>query len=372
VTYTNTGQVPYSGIRVAFAGTDFTDDVVTNGDRTASSGRLTTSSQGTVWTGDIPVGGTVTVTGSATVHNPDTGNLQIITKMSTTAPGSNCPAGATDPRCTISIPVLVPGLDITTVADTSAAQPGQNVGYTVTLAANATAGLAELTNVSPDLIITDLDLPDLNGLDLIQYVRRHEDGQHIPVIVVSASTGGFQSAKALEAHESATMERCYFSFADMLKFNDLGYFPYTPSTPMLHGLQCSLDLLFAEGLPQVFARHHRLAEGIRRGVEALGLSMCAVSPQWYSDTVTAIRTPEGVDAAEVCRIGYHRYRTSFGAGLAKVAGKVFRIGHLGDLNEVMCLAALASAEMSLADAGAKVELINQNTTTENDYCKGNC
>jgi alanine-glyoxylate transaminase/serine-glyoxylate transaminase/serine-pyruvate transaminase len=152
------------------------------------------------------------------------------------------------------------------------------------------------------------------------------------------------------------MERCYFSFADMLKSNDLGYFPYTPSAPMLHGLRCSLDLLFAEGLPQVFARHHRLAEGVRRGVEALGLSLCAVSPQWYSDTVTAIRTPEGVDAAEVCRIGFHRYRTSFGAGLSKVAGKVFRIGHLGDLNDVMCLAALASAEMSLTDAGAKVEL----------------
>ncbi|MGH3694853.1 MAG: pyridoxal-phosphate-dependent aminotransferase family protein [Pseudonocardiaceae bacterium] len=164
------------------------------------------------------------------------------------------------------------------------------------------------------------------------------------------------SAKALDAHRSATMERSYFSFADMIKSNDLGYFPYTPPTPMLHGLRCSLDLLFDEGLPQVFARHHRLAEGVRRGVDALGLSLCALAPRWYSDTVTAIRTPEGVDAAEVCRIGYYRYRTAFGAGLSKVAGQVFRIGHLGDLNEVMCLAALASAEMSLADAGAKVEL----------------
>ncbi|MEO7196106.1 MAG: aminotransferase class V-fold PLP-dependent enzyme [Pseudonocardiaceae bacterium] len=164
------------------------------------------------------------------------------------------------------------------------------------------------------------------------------------------------SAKALEAHQSSTMPRCYFSFEDMTKTNDLGYFPYTPPTPMLHGLRCSLDLLFAEGLAQVFQRHHRLAEGIRRGVGALGLSLCALEPRWYSDTVTAIRTPEGVDSAEVCRIGFHRYRTSFGGGLSKVAGVVFRIGHLGDLNEVMCLAALASAEMSLADAGAKVEL----------------
>ncbi|MGH3684970.1 MAG: pyridoxal-phosphate-dependent aminotransferase family protein [Pseudonocardiaceae bacterium] len=164
------------------------------------------------------------------------------------------------------------------------------------------------------------------------------------------------SAKALAAHRSSTMERCYFSFEDMLTHNDGGYFPYTPSIPMLYGLRCALDLLFDEGLPQVFARHHRLAEGVRRGVDALGLPLCALDPQWYSDTVTAIRTPEGVDSAEVCRIGLRRYRTSFGGGLSKVAGKVFRIGHLGDLNEVMCLAALASAEMSLADAGAKVEL----------------
>ncbi|MGH3852177.1 MAG: pyridoxal-phosphate-dependent aminotransferase family protein [Pseudonocardiaceae bacterium] len=164
------------------------------------------------------------------------------------------------------------------------------------------------------------------------------------------------SAKALEAHKSSTMPRCYFSFEDMITTNDLGYFPYTPPTPMLHGLRCSLDLLFAEGLARVFQRHHRLAEGIRRGVGALGLSLCALEPRWYSDTVTAVRTPEGVDSAEVCRIGFHRYRTSFGGGLSKVAGVVFRLGHLGDLNEVMCLGALASAEMSLADAGAKVEL----------------
>lgn len=164
------------------------------------------------------------------------------------------------------------------------------------------------------------------------------------------------SAKALAAAKSSTMERYYFSFEDMLKTNDGGYFPYTPPIQLLHGLRASLGLLLAEGLPQVYARHHRLAEGVRRGIDALGLSLCAVSPVWYSDTVSAVRVPAGVDAAEVCRIGYRRYRTSFGAGLARLAGKVFRIGHLGDLNEVMCLAALASAEMSLADAGGKVEL----------------
>ncbi|MGB8961446.1 MAG: hypothetical protein WCC38_05760, partial [Pseudonocardiaceae bacterium] len=98
-------------------------------------------------------------------------------------------------------------------------------------------------------------------------------------------------------------------------------------------------------------------------------SLCALDPKWYSDTVSAIRTPEGIDSAEVCRIAYHRYRTSFGGGLSKVAGKVFRIGHIGDLNEVACLAALASAEMSLADAGAKIEL-GAGVAAAQDYYRG--
>ena len=151
------------------------------------------------------------------------------------------------------------------------------------------------------------------------------------------------------------MERCYFSFADMVSTNDLGYFPYTPPTPLLRGLRASLDLLFEEGLDNVYARHHRLAEGVRLGAAALSLDLCAAEPRWESDTVSAITVPAGVDSAEVVRIAYTRYRTSFGVGLSRLAGKVFRIGHLGDCNELMCLAALASAEMSLAGAGAKVE-----------------
>jgi alanine-glyoxylate transaminase/serine-glyoxylate transaminase/serine-pyruvate transaminase len=163
------------------------------------------------------------------------------------------------------------------------------------------------------------------------------------------------SRKALEASWSATLPRSYFSFADQIKANDAGYFPYTPPTQLLHGLRAAMDLLFAEGLPNVFARHHRLAEGVRQAVAALGLSLCATHPVWYSDTVSAVRVPAGVDAAEVVRIGYERYRTSFGGGLSRVAGEVFRIGHLGDLNEVSCLAALAGAELALADAGAEIE-----------------
>lgn len=167
------------------------------------------------------------------------------------------------------------------------------------------------------------------------------------------------SQKALDAHAAlgdGGMERAYFSFADMVMHNDGGYFPATPPTPLLHGMRAALDLLFAEGLPQVYARHHRLAEGVRRGVAALGLDLCALDPALVSDTVTAIRVPDGIDSGDVVRIAYDRYRTSFGGGLSKVAGIVFRIGHLGDCNEVMCLSALAAAEISLHDAGAKVEL----------------
>ncbi len=164
------------------------------------------------------------------------------------------------------------------------------------------------------------------------------------------------SEKALEARKTARLPRAYFHWDDMLKTNATGHFTYTPPTQLFHGLRAALDLIFAEGLEAVFARHRRLATGVRRGVHAWGMTLCARDESLWSDTVSAIVVPEGVDANQVIRIGYDRYRTSFGSGLARLSGRVFRIGHLGDLNEVMCLAALASAEMALADAGARIEL----------------
>jgi alanine-glyoxylate transaminase/serine-glyoxylate transaminase/serine-pyruvate transaminase len=163
------------------------------------------------------------------------------------------------------------------------------------------------------------------------------------------------SEKAMAASAGARLPRGYFRFEDMLKANAAGTFPYTPPTQLLHGMRKALDRIFAEGLDTVIARHRRLAEGVRQGVLAWGLDLVAEHPSLWSDTVTAIRTPAGIDARDVIRHGYERYNTSFGAGLGPLAGKVFRIGHLGDLNEVMCLAALASAEMSLLDAGARIE-----------------
>jgi alanine-glyoxylate transaminase/serine-glyoxylate transaminase/serine-pyruvate transaminase len=151
------------------------------------------------------------------------------------------------------------------------------------------------------------------------------------------------------------MPRADFRFDDMLRMNAEGYFPYTPPTPLMHGMRAALDRLFAEGLDAVIERHARLAEGVRQGVLAWGLDLVAEHRSLWSNTVTAIRTPRDVDARDVISLAYANYNTSFGAGLGPLAGKVFRIGHLGDLNEVSCLAALGAAEMALADAGVALE-----------------
>src|SRR5438034_9819157 len=163
------------------------------------------------------------------------------------------------------------------------------------------------------------------------------------------------SPKALAARDQAKCPRVFFDFGDMLKANATGYFPYTPSLPLLYGLRESLAILSEEGLENVFARHHRLAEGVRAAVRAWGLKLCAKAPKWHSDTVSAIMVPEGFSGADVIDVAYRRYNLALGAGLARVAGKLFRIGHLGDLNELMLLGAIAGAEMAMRDVGIKVE-----------------
>jgi alanine-glyoxylate transaminase / serine-glyoxylate transaminase / serine-pyruvate transaminase len=162
------------------------------------------------------------------------------------------------------------------------------------------------------------------------------------------------SQKALGMYEQAKLPRVFFDFGDMRKANATGYFPYTPSLPMLYGLRESLQILLEEGLENVFARHHRLAEGTRQAVKAWGLELCARSPEWNSDTVSAILVPPGFNGAEVIDIAYRRYNLALGAGLARMAGKLFRIGHLGDLNELMLVGAIGGAEMAMRDVGIKV------------------
>ena len=163
------------------------------------------------------------------------------------------------------------------------------------------------------------------------------------------------SPKAREASARAGLSRCYFDFEDMRKTNADGWFPYTPALTLLYGLRESIDMLLEEGLDNVFARHRRLAEGVRSAVRGWGLQLCAKGAQWESDTVSAIVVPEGCDARAVIDAAYHTYNVSLGAGLAQLAGKVFRIGHLGDLNEVMCLGALSGVEMAMRDAGIPVD-----------------
>lgn len=184
-------------------------------------------------------------------------------------------------------------------------------------------------------------------------------------VAVSGSQKGFMlptglaivgvSQKALEAKKTATLPACFFDYSDMLKTNAQGYFPYTPAVTLLRGLRASVDMLLDEGLDNVFARHHRLASGVRAAVAAWGLRNCAKGPQWHSDTVTAILVPEGHDANEVIRTAYHCYGLSLGAGLSKVAGKVFRIGHLGWLNEIMIMQALGGVELAMRDVGIPFE-----------------
>ncbi|MBL8979530.1 MAG: aminotransferase class V-fold PLP-dependent enzyme [Gemmatimonadetes bacterium] len=164
------------------------------------------------------------------------------------------------------------------------------------------------------------------------------------------------SPRALEAGKTAKLSRCYWSYEDMVKANATGYFPYTPSIPMLYGLREALTMLLEEGMPNVFARHRRLAEGCRRAVAAWGLTLCAKAPKWHSDTVSAIMVPAGVNGADVIDVAYRRYNFALGAGLNKVAGKLFRIGHLGDLNEITLLAGIGGAEMAMRDVGIKLGL----------------
>ena len=126
--------------------------------------------------------------------------------------------------------------------------------------------------------------------------------------------------------------------------------------PLIFGLREALDMLLEEGLDKVFARHHRIAEGVRRAIGAWGLEIVAKSPELYSDSVTAIYVPEGFDSNKLTDHAYNAYGVSFGIGLGQVAGKAFRIGHLGMMTDVMALAGLGTIEMAMKDLGYPITL----------------
>ncbi|MCZ6637341.1 MAG: aminotransferase class V-fold PLP-dependent enzyme [Alphaproteobacteria bacterium] len=159
------------------------------------------------------------------------------------------------------------------------------------------------------------------------------------------------SEKALNASQSATLPKAYWDWAPMLKLNVDGFFPYTPATNLLYALDEALKMFEEEGLDNVFARHDRFAEATRRALGAWGLENTCLEPERYSSALTAILMPDGVDADNVREIILDRFDLSLGTGLGKLAGKVFRIGHLGDLNDLTLAGTLAGVEMGLGLAG---------------------
>ena len=155
------------------------------------------------------------------------------------------------------------------------------------------------------------------------------------------------SDKALAAAKTSKLTKSFWSWDDMLTMNKQGFFPYTPATQMLYGLATAIDMLHEEGLDNVFARHHRLAEATRRAVRAWGLDILCRDAKYYSPTITAVLLPEGHDADAFRGLALETFNISYGASFGPYAKKYFRIGHLGDVNDTWHLGALAATEMAL-------------------------
>jgi alanine-glyoxylate transaminase/serine-glyoxylate transaminase/serine-pyruvate transaminase len=205
----------------------------------------------------------------------------------------------------------------------------------------------------PALLLVDT----ISSLASIDY--RH-DAWGVDVTVGGSQKGlmlppglGFNavSAKALAASRSARLPRSYWDWQEMLKPNAAGFFPYTPATNLLYGLREALRMLQEEGLPQVFARHTRLAEATRAAVRGWGLDLVPADPAEASDSLTAVLMPQGHDADAFRKITLERWDMSLGAGLGKLQGRIFRVGHLGDFNDLMLMGTLAGVELGLRAAG---------------------
>ena len=183
-------------------------------------------------------------------------------------------------------------------------------------------------------------------------------------IAVTGSQKGFMlpaglaivgfSARAMGATQNAGLYRTFFDIRDMENGYAANAYPYTPPVGLINGLNQACTMLLDEGLDAVFARHTRIANGVRAAVSAWGLELCATSPEVWSDTVSAIRTPKGFNATDIVTHAAESYGVAFGTGLGEVAGKVFRIGHLGSLTDVMALSGIATAEMCMTDLGLDI------------------
>jgi alanine-glyoxylate transaminase/serine-glyoxylate transaminase/serine-pyruvate transaminase len=209
------------------------------------------------------------------------------------------------------------------------------------------------SSAHPALFMVDV----ISSLASIDY--RHDEWA-VDVTVCGSQKGlmlppglGFNaiSARALEAAKTATLPASYWRWQPMINATSTGYFPYTPATNLLYALRESLKMLHQEGLDNVFARHQRHAEATRRAVRAWGLEILCLNPVEYSAALTAILLPEGQNADHLRKVILQRYNMSLGTGLAKLQGRVFRIGHLGDFNDLMLTGTLCGVEMGLSVAG---------------------
>ena len=162
------------------------------------------------------------------------------------------------------------------------------------------------------------------------------------------------SPKAVAASKTARLPRSFWAWDEIIEMNKSGYWPYTPNTNLLYGLSEALDMILGEGLDNVFARHNRLAQACRTAVNAWGLPIQCADPAVYSPVLTGVMTPEGIDADQVRKVIYERFDMSLGTGLGKMKGRMFRIGHLGDCNDLTLMATLAGCEMGLQMAGVKL------------------
>ena len=205
----------------------------------------------------------------------------------------------------------------------------------------------------PALLIVDT----ISSLACVDY--RHEQWE-VDVTVAGSQKGlmlppglSFNaiSEKALSASKAAKLSRSYWDWKDMLAPNRTGFFPFTPATNLIYGLQEALTMLQEEGLSNVFDRHHRHAQATRAAVRAWGLELVCEEPQEYSNSLTAAFVPDGHDADRLRNIILEKFDMSLGAGLSKLAGKVFRIGHLGSFNDLMLAGTLSGIEMGLRLAG---------------------
>lgn len=185
-------------------------------------------------------------------------------------------------------------------------------------------------------------------------------------IAVTGSQKGFMlppglaivalSARAMAATETATLARAFFDIRDMAGSNRLGLYPYTPPVGLIVGLKLATEALLAEGLENVFARHTRIASGVRAAANAWGLPICAASPELQSQSVTTLRTPAGFNATDIVTRAAQIYDTAFGVGLGELAGRTFRFGHLGQLSDMAALSGLAVLEMCMVDLGLPIRL----------------